>query len=109
MVLHFLIEEIRLADEEIGTPCRLQKRIGPLRVARIGNDPAGAEDSQCERRRATGMDHLIRRDHERPNWSWSFRCEFHELDGKFLLDTGGAGEEHFHRLVNPTLQTWWPG
>ena len=45
VVFHLLIEEVGLADEKVGTMRSGEQFIGPLRVARVGNDFSIALDS----------------------------------------------------------------
>src|SRR5437588_11569152 len=66
VVLDGLVEHVRFADEQVGTCCQLEERVGPLGVARVGDQPVVSNYTQSVRLSATGMHNRYGGDIERP-------------------------------------------
>ena len=94
MVADLLIEEVRLAHEQIGTLYRFHQSVRPRGIAGVNDRPCSISDPKRERWSAARVIDGEGRHRGRSYRDRHAICEFYELDGEPAINARGTWKEN---------------
>ena len=99
-------KSVSLAEDQVGAVGSVEKSVGQLGVARVGDRRSEAVDSDGVGGGAGGVADLVRGDREVAPTGGPVVCVPDDVDIEALPDRGRAGQERFHGLGQPQLGAW---